>query len=63
MEKEKEKGKYESPFTKETQVNLESGICASSASVENPEGDNGQIEGHDKNTEFGGDWANGGYWD
>ena len=30
MKKDKEKEKYESPFTKKTQVKLESGICASS---------------------------------
>lgn len=30
MKKDKEKEKYESPFTKKTQVNLESGICANS---------------------------------
>lgn len=30
MEKDKEKAMYESPVTKETQVKLESGICAAS---------------------------------
>ena len=63
MKKDKEKAVYESPVTKETQVNLESGICASSAKVENPNDDkNGKIEGHEVNTEFGGGWTNQG-WD
>lgn len=48
MKKDKNKEKYESPFTKKTQVNLESGFM--NASVFDP--DNGQddgvsIEGHE----------------
>ena len=62
MEKDKEKAMYEAPVTKETPVNLESGICASSATVDNPDKDNGRIEGHEVNTEFGGSWSKEG-WD
>ena len=63
MKKDKEKAMYESPVTKETRVNLESGICAASAIVENPnDSSTGQIDGHDVNDEFGGSWSNGA-WD
>lgn len=53
MKKDKEKELYESPQTKKTTVNLESGICASSADVENPNDANGQIQEHEVNTDFG----------
>lgn len=44
---------YESPQTKKTMVSLESGICAASIKVENPEDEqNGQIEGHKVNESF-----------
>ena len=49
MKKDKEKVKYESPLTKKTQVNLESGFM-SSASVfdpENQQDDGVNIEGHE----------------
>ena len=49
MKKDKEKVKYESPLTKKTQVNLESGFM-SSASVfdpENQQDDGVSIEGHE----------------
>lgn len=52
MKKNKERAKYESPQTTETIVSLESGICAASADVQNPSGDNGQIEEHQVNTDF-----------
>lgn len=52
MKKDKERAKYESPQTTETIVSLESGICAASADVQNPSGDNGQIEEHQVNTDF-----------
>lgn len=48
MKKNKERAKYESPQTTETIVSLESGICAASADVQNPSGDNGQIEEQQK---------------
>ena len=35
MEKDKEKAMYESPVTKETPVNLESGICVGSEAIRN----------------------------
>lgn len=52
MKKNKERAKYESPQTTETIVSLESGICAASADVQNPSGDNGQIEEHKKKQRF-----------
>lgn len=52
MKKDKERAKYESPQTTETIVSLESGICAASADVQNPSGDNGRIEEHPVNTDF-----------
>ncbi len=45
---------YESPQTKKTMVSLESGICAASINVKNPEDEqNGQIEEHKINGDFG----------
>lgn len=49
----KNKEKYESPLTKKTTVSLENGICAASADVKNPNEDNGRIEEHQVNTDFG----------
>lgn len=49
----KNKEKYESPLTKKTTVSLENGICAASADVKNPNKDNGRIEEHQVNTDFG----------
>lgn len=54
MKKNKEKEKYESPLTKRTTVSLENGICAASADVQNPnDKNNGQIEEHPVNQDFG----------
>lgn len=52
MKNDKEKAPYESPQTEKTQVILESGICASSVDIKNPETSNGQIEEHQVNTGF-----------
>lgn len=53
MKKNKERAKYESPQTTETIVSLESGICAASADVQNPNDENnGQIQEHQVNTDF-----------
>lgn len=52
MKKDKERAKYESPQTTETIVSLESGICAASADVQNPDDNNGRIEEHQVNTDF-----------
>lgn len=49
----KRKEKYESPFMERTLVELEDGFCAASADVKNPNTDNGKIESHKVNTEFG----------
>lgn len=54
MKKYKEKTMYESPQTRRTLVNMESGICVSSADIKNPDNkDNGRIEEHQVNTDFG----------
>lgn len=54
MKKYKEKTMYESPQTRRTLVNMESGICVSSADIKNPNDENnGQIEEHQVNTDFG----------
>lgn len=63
MKKDKNKEKYESPFTKKTQVNLESGFMNGSVNPENPNADNGRIEEHKVNDDFGftfghNDWDN-----
>lgn len=52
MKKDKEKATYESPLTRRTQVNLESGICAGSADIRNPKGSTGEIEEHKINDDF-----------
>lgn len=57
MKKEK-KEKYESPQTRKTQVNLESGFMASSIDPQNPNDTRtGQIEAHEVNTDFDFDFA------
>lgn len=59
-----QKEKYESPFMERTFVELESGFCAASADVANPNADNGRIKEHQVNTDFttGGDFS-GTDWD
>lgn len=49
--KGKELKNYESPVTRRTQVMLESGICAASASITNKEKGFG-IEKHEINSDF-----------
>lgn len=44
---------YESPSTLRTEVELEGGICAASADVKNPNDENGKIQEHKVNTDFG----------
>lgn len=63
MKKDKEKEKYESPFTKKTQVNLESGFMTGSANVQNPDENNGRIEKHQVNQDFGFTFEDGNAWD
>lgn len=56
--KKDQKEMYESPLTRKTQVNLESGFMQSSADVQNPnDAANGQIESHEVNTDFDFDFA------
>lgn len=54
MNKKENKGlkPYESPSTKKTQVELEEGVCAGSATITNPDDANGKIQKHDVNTDF-----------
>ena len=48
MKKDKNKEKYESPFTKKTQVNLESGFMTASVfDPQNGQDDGVSIEGHE----------------
>ncbi len=56
--KKEQKEMYESPLTRKTQVNLESGFMQSSADVQNPNNaENGQIEEQQVNTGFDLDFA------
>lgn len=57
-----QKEKYESPFMGRTFVELESGFCAASADVANPNADNGRINPHEVNTGFTTDFSTSG-WD
>lgn len=50
--KKEQKERYEEPQTRRTQVILESGICAASSDIKNPQGDNGEIQEHKVNTDF-----------
>ena len=43
---------YETPFTTHVRVEMESQLCAGSATVKNPDNANGRIDAHDVNTEF-----------
>lgn len=51
---------YEAPYTKKSRVQLEEGICgAASITVENPDKEqNGYIQEHEVNTDFGYDFSN-----
>ena len=44
---------YESPLMWRTLVELEDGFCAGSATVQNPNTENGRIDAHDVNMSFG----------
>lgn len=46
------KKNYEQPQSTVTRVELESPICSGSAVIQNPEGQNGQIENQEVNTAF-----------
>ena len=48
---------YEAPLTRRTQVALESGICAASAVVKNPNEDFGRIEAQEVEKDFGTDFG------
>ena len=53
---------YETPFTTHVRVEMESQLCAGSATVKNPESTSGGIEEQSINTGFGGDFS-GAEWD
>ena len=55
--KGKELKNYESPVTRRTQVMLESGICAGSAAVSNPDDALVRIKDHELNTDFSADFS------
>ena len=48
----RQKQTYESPLMWRTLVELEDGFCAGSATVKNPDADNGRINPHEVNTDF-----------
>jgi hypothetical protein len=43
---------YESPLMERTLVELEDGFCAGSAEMENPQGELGEIDNQEINTNF-----------
>lgn len=43
---------YETPFTTHVRVEMESQLCAGSATVKNPDNTNGRIDEHEINTDF-----------
>ena len=43
---------YETPFTSHVRVEMESQLCAGSATVKNPNEDNGRIDEHEVNSNF-----------
>ena len=53
---------YEAPVTDRFQIELESGFCSGSATVENPIGQNGEISEQRVNTDFTTDFSSGN-WD
>lgn len=51
-----QKNKYVAPFTRRVTVELEQGFMSSSANVQNPNEENGRIEKHQINQDFGFDF-------
>ena len=45
-------GKYESPLTVRTQVQVEKGFMKASVTVKNEDSDNGRVKEHQVNTDF-----------
>ena len=43
---------YETPFTTHVRVEMEGQLCAGSATIKNPNEDNGRIDEHEINTNF-----------
>ena len=43
---------YETPFTTHVRVEMESQLCAGSATIKNPNEDNGRIDEHEVNSNF-----------
>lgn len=44
---------YETPFTTHVRVEMESQLCAGSATIKNPKEDYGRIDEHEVNSNFG----------
>ena len=53
---------YESPSLSLRRIEMESGFCSASAEVKNPNTESGRIEEHSVNSEFSGNFGDGG-WD
>ena len=51
MKKTKKKV-YETPFTTHVRVEMEGQLCAGSATIKNPNEDNGRIDEHEVNSNF-----------
>lgn len=58
-----QKSKYVAPSTQRVTVELEQGFMTGSANVRNPNEDNGQIEEHQVNQDFGFTFEDGNAWD
>lgn len=43
---------YETPFTTHVRVEMEGQLCAGSATIKNPNEDNGRIDEHEVNSKF-----------
>ena len=43
---------YETPFTTHVRVEMEGQLCAGSATIKNPNEDNGRIDEHEVNSNF-----------
>ena len=54
---------YETPFTTHVRVEMESQLCAGSATIKNPNEDNGRIDAHDVHTEFDYTISNAAAWE
>ena len=63
MKEQMKRTVYEAPETKLFRIEMESGFCSGSADVENPKGNQGEIENQTINTGFDIDSGNDGFAD